>query len=463
MNAIHMGRVEPLTDHHSVLVIDDEESIRFFLEKTLGRSGYDVVTAADGEEGLQSFRTRRPDIVITDLKMPGLDGIGVLERVKTLAPEVPVVMITGFGTIENAVEAMKRGADDYLTKPFDGRAIRAVVKRILQRRETPEDAPAAELVGASPALDAVREQVAMLARTEVTVLIQGESGTGKELVAKAIHRASPKHDRPFVAVHCAAFPPTLLEAELFGHTAGAFTGAVRERTGLAARAADGTLFLDEVGDIPLPVQSKLLRLLQEREILPVGADETIPLRARVMAATHRDLAALIEDGAFREDLYYRLNVVPVHIPPLRERRQDIVALLDHFLAAANRAQDREVAGFSPEVIEVLSAYPWPGNVRELANLVERLVALKETGPVETADLPQELQSAPRSAPVTAAAGASVPFEAARRAFEREFFARLLGETRGNVSEAARRAGISRPNLYRRLKEAGLDPGEFKKG
>jgi len=452
-----------LKENHSVLVIDDEESIRFFLEKTLGRSGYDVAAAASGEEGLESFRARRPDLVITDLKMPGLDGIDVLERVKALAPETPVVMITGFGTIENAVEAMKRGAQDYLTKPFDSRTIRSVVQRILRDREAADDVSSAELVGTSPALEAIREQVAKLARSDVTVLIRGESGTGKELVAKAIHRASGQHDRPFVAVHCAAFPPTLLEAELFGHTAGAFTGAVRERTGLAARAGDGTLFLDEVGDIPLPVQSKLLRLLQEREILPVGADETIPLRARVMAATHRDLSTLIEEGAFREDLYYRLNVVPVEIPPLRARREDIGVLLDHFLAVANRAQGREVAGFTPEVLEVLTAYPWPGNVRELANLVERLVAMKEAGPVVASDLPSELRIAPSPRAVPSVVTAHLPFEEARRAFEREFFARLLGETRGNVSEAARRAGISRPNLYRRLKEAGIDPGAFKKG
>jgi DNA-binding NtrC family response regulator len=211
----------------------------------------------------------------------------------------------------------------------------------------------------------------------------------------------------------------------------------------------------------LPVQAKLLRLIQEREILPVGADETIALRARVMAATHRDLAALIESGTFREDLYYRLNVVPIALPPLRERRGDVALLLDHFLAAANRAQGREVDGFSPEVVEILSAYPWPGNVRELANLVERLVAMKESGPVETVDLPPELRSAPR--PLSAPVAAGLPFETARRAFEREFFARLLHETRGNVSEAARRAGISRPNLYRRLKETGLDPADFKKG
>jgi DNA-binding NtrC family response regulator len=443
----------------TILVIDDEESMRFFLTKTLDRSGYRVEAVASGEEGMERLAVLAPALVITDLKMPGMDGIAVLEGVKTASPETPVVMITGFGTIENAVEAMKRGAADYLTKPFDMRTIRLVVDRLVRPAE-PAGGEPPPLIGVSGVLEEVREQIRRVGPTDMTVLVHGESGTGKELVARAIHAAGPRGERPFVPVHCAALPPTLLEAELFGHTAGAFTGAVRDRVGFAARAADGTLFLDEVGDIPLPVQAKLLRLLQEREIQPLGAERSVPLRARVIAATHRDLSGMVEQGEFREDLYYRLNVVPIHLPPLRDRREDIPPLIAHFLTNANRSLGRDVPGFSREAMVALGAYRWPGNVRELANLVERLVAMREAGEVTLEDLPAELRADFEGVPLPPTAS-GLPFEAARRVFERDFFANLLEETAGNVSEAARRAGISRPNLYRRLKETGLDPGRFK--
>ncbi|MBN2491203.1 MAG: sigma-54-dependent Fis family transcriptional regulator [Planctomycetes bacterium] len=433
--------------------------MRFFLERALDRAGYRVEAVATGEEGVARLGALAPDLVITDLKMPGMDGVEVLERVKTASPRTPVVMITGFGTIAGAVDAMKRGAADYLTKPFDIRAIRLVVDRLARPAVAAPGAPP-QLVGVSLALAAVREQIRRVGPTDATVLVQGESGTGKELVARAIHAAGPRRGRPFVAVHCAALPPTLLEAELFGHAAGAFTGAVRAHVGFAARAADGTLFLDEVGDIALPVQAKLLRLLQEREIQPLGAEESVPLRARVAAATHRDLVAMIERGEFREDLYYRLAVIPIHLPPLRARREDVAPLVEHFLASSNRALGRAVPGFSREAMVALGAYRWPGNVRELSNLVERLVAMREGGEIGLEDLPAELRLDMGGAAVSPTAS-GLPFEAARRAFERDFFERLLEETAGNVSEAARRAGISRPNLYRRLKETGLDPGAFK--
>jgi len=447
-----------LSHKGTILVIDDEESMRFFLEKTLARSGYAVETASGGREGVARFEALRPDLTITDLKMPDLDGVEVLEHIKELDPGAVVVMITGFGTIQNAVEAMKRGAADYLTKPFDVRTIRAVVERVFPRASLGTADASPQLVGESRGLEEVRELVRKVGPGDVTVLLEGESGTGKELVARAIHAAGPRMDRPFVAVHCAALPPTLLEAELFGHTAGAFTGAIRDHTGMAIRAGDGTLFLDEVGDIPLPVQAKLLRLLQEKEILPLGSAETLPLRARIIAATHRNLKVLIECGEFREDLYYRLNVVPIVLPPLRDRPEDIGALLDHFLDRFNRAQGRDVSGIHPEARKILDAHAWPGNVRELSNLMERIVAMKEAGSVEVEDLPPDLSRHPTP---PAGLATHLPFEAARRTFEREFFERLLRETSGNVSEAARRAGISRPNLYRRMKETGLDPSAFK--
>jgi len=444
----------------TILVIDDEESMRFFLEKTLKRSGYVLETASSGREGIERFDAIRPDLVITDLKMPDLDGVEVLERIKERDPGAVVVMITGYGTIQNAVEAMKRGAADYLTKPFDTRTIRAVVERVFPHRMGGGGETAIQLIGTSAALTEVMKVVQKVGTTDVTVLLQGESGTGKELVARAIHATGGRQHRPFMAVHCAALPPTLLETELLGHTAGAFTGATRHHVGMAARAEDGTLFLDEVGDIPLPVQAKLLRLLQEREIQPIGASEIIPLRARVISATHRNLTTLIERGDFREDLFYRLNVVPITLPPLRERPEDIKPLLLHFLNRFNQAQGRNVSTFGPDALDILMAYVWPGNVRELSNLMERIVAMKEAGIVEVEDLPTALVATP---PFHAAPATHLPFEAARRTFEREFFEDLLQKTTGNVSEAARRAGISRPNLYRRLKEAGLDPGAFKKG
>ena len=442
----------------TILVIDDEESMRFFLEKTLARSGYAVETASGGREGIARFEALRPDLTLTDLKMPDLDGVEVLEHIKELDPGAVVVMITGFGTIQNAVEAMKRGAADYLTKPFDVRTIRAVVERVFPRPSEGGGNAAPLLIGKSRGLEAVKDLIRKVGPGDITVLLEGESGTGKEMVARAIHAAGKRAGRPLVAVHCAALPPTLLEAEVFGHSAGAFTGAVRDHRGLAARAEDGTLFLDEVGDIPLPVQAKLLRLLQEKEIRPLGAAEVLPLRARIIAATHRNLKSLIESGEFREDLYYRLNVVPIVLPPLRERPEDIGLLLDHFLDRFNRAQGRDVSGIHPEAMKILDAYAWPGNVRELSNLVERIVAMKESGCVDLEDLPPEMSRHPGRSSIRVN---HLPFEAARLTFERDFFERLLQETAGNVSEAARRAGISRPNLYRRLKEAGLDPGAFK--
>ena len=423
-----------------------------------------MATAEAGEAGLATFDRLVPDLVITDLKMPDLDGIQVLERIKTASPATPVIMITGFGTIPTAVEAMKRGAEDYLTKPFDASTIRAVVKRVLLRCREGEPVRPARLVGVSKAMGEVQTLLEKVARTDVTVLIHGESGTGKELVARALHAAGPRRDRPFVAVHCAALPPTLLEAELFRIRGGRLHRRGPGPHGFCGPGAeDGTLFLDEVGDIPLPVQTKLLRLLQEREIQPLGSDTVLALRAQVTAATHRDLKTLIEQGEFREDLYYRLNVVPVHLPPLRDRPEDVPPLLDHFLERANRTLGRTLPGFHPDVLARLQVYPWPGNVRELANLVERLVAMKEEGEITMADLPEELLQTGRTGNPPFRFPAHLPFEEARRTFERDFFARLLEETGGNVSKAARQAGISRPNLYRRLKEVGLDPGAFKKG
>ncbi len=430
-------------DPTRVLVIDDEESMRFFLERTLARSGYAVETAPDGEAGVEAARQHRPHVVVTDLKMPGIDGLEVLARIKAIDPTTAVVVVTAYATIDTAVNAMKHGAADYLTKPFDAKTIRAVVARVVP------DAPAVEpeLIGDSEPIRAIRDTVERLATSDATVLLRGESGTGKELVARLLHHVSPRATEPFVAVNCAALPPTLIEAELFGHVEGAFTGATRGRSGLAARAGGGTLFLDEIGDIPLPVQTKLLRVLQERAFTPIGGSDPIPLDARIVSATHRDLPALVEAGDFREDLYYRLNVVPIEVPPLRARTEDIPTLVAHFLARRDPAP-----ALTDAALDKLRSYAWPGNVRELANLVERLAATRAGETVDVADLPPELD---RPAPSTATPSVEQPFDDARRTFERDYFSRLLEATDGNISEAARRAGISRPNLYRRLDELGI--------
>lgn len=438
------------TDERRALVIDDEESIRFFLERTLAKSGWTVTTADDGESGVAAFESTKPHLVITDLKMPKLDGIGVLERIKQIDGDVPVVMVTGFGSIDTAVEAMKRGAADYLTKPFDVKTIRAVIQR-LAGRPTASPAAAPRLVGDGKKMTDLRERIDRIADSEAIVLLRGESGTGKEVVARVIHAGSPRAAGPFVAIHCAALPPQLLEAQLFGHEQGAFTGASRAHQGYAARAAGGTLLLDEVGDIPLPLQAKLLRVLQEREFTPLGSGTPRPLEARIIAATHRDLNQMVEVGDFREDLLYRLDVVRLEVPPLRARREDIPSLVEHFIGLAPGA---DAPRFTTEALDALGRYGWPGNVRELHNLVERFAALKPGADVAVDDLPPEIQGAHQREVETSSG--SLPFEAARDAFERDYFERLLAETDGNVSEAARRAGISRPNLYRRLDRLGLE-------
>jgi two-component system response regulator AtoC len=475
------------SDPKRVLIADDEINIRRVLEAILRRDGYDVVTAANGLEALAGM-TRGVHTVITDLKMPGLDGMGLLRKLSAEYPDVPVVMITAHGSVENAVEAVKLGAFDYIEKPFDQEQIRQVVDKALRthafsrrdaRLEEPVGRGRFRLVGESPAIRQVYGVIEKVADTPSTVLITGESGTGKELIARALHEYSSRHSGPFIKINCAAIPKTLMESELFGYEKGAFTGAVGAKPGRFELAHAGTLFLDEIGEIPVEMQVKLLRVLQESEFERVGGIKTIKVDVRLVAATNRDLHAEVAAAAFREDLYYRLNVVPIHLPPLRERREDIPLLVDHFMAKFNERLKKQFSGIEPEGIERLVSYNWPGNIRELENVIERTMLFGDGPAIRALDLPGELMgtsnqpvaveervSSSFSLPALAAA-ASLPIgaeavsslkEAVRvetERVERELIQRALDETGGNVTQAARKLKISRKSLQTKMKELGL--------
>ncbi|MBN2575142.1 MAG: sigma-54-dependent Fis family transcriptional regulator [Deltaproteobacteria bacterium] len=483
-----------------VLIADDELNIRRVLEAILQREGYEVVTAANGEEALAGM-TRDINTVITDLKMPGLDGMGLLKRLSVDFPDVPVVMITAHGSVESAVEAVKLGAFDYVEKPFDQEQIRQIVAKalrthMLSRRDArPEDVQVRgrfRLVGESAAIRQVFQVVDKVADTPSTVLLTGESGTGKELVARALHDFSSRASGPFIKINCAAIPKTLMESELFGYEKGAFTGAVGSKPGRFELAHGGSLFLDEIGEIPIEMQVKLLRVLQESEFERVGGIKTIKVDVRLVTATNRDLAAEITTGGFRDDLYYRLNVVPIHLPPLRERREDIPLLVEHFIARFNDRLRKQIAGAEPEAIERLVSHGWPGNIRELENVIERTMLFCEGPQIRVTDLPGELAAPPQGAlpqvapqeerpPSAAASSGALPAQAAApipsvsavppvgeevgslkeavraetERVERELIQRALDETGGNITKAARKLQISRKSLQTKMKELGL--------
>jgi DNA-binding NtrC family response regulator len=470
------------SDVKRVLVADDELNMRRVLEAILRREGYDVITAANGLEALGGMKA---DVhtVITDLKMPGLDGMGLLRRLSAEYPDVPVVMITAHGSVENAVEAVKLGAFDYLEKPFEQEQIRQVVAKAintyaLSRRDARPEEPAGtgtgrfRLVGQSPAIRQIFAVVEKVANTPSTVLITGESGTGKELIARALHENSSRHGGPFIKINCAAIPKTLMESELFGYDKGAFTGAVGAKPGRFELAHGGTLFLDEIGEIPVEMQVKLLRVLQESEFERVGGIKTIKVDVRLVTATNRDLQQEIGAGAFREDLFYRLNVVPIHIPPLRERREDIPLLVEHFRTKFNDRLKKQITGVAPDAVERLVSHNWPGNIRELENLMERTMLFCEGPEILASDLPPEVAGAPAVAAAAAAAGpapAAVTLDETTRPtgslkeavraeterVERELIQRALDETSGNVTQAARKLKISRKSLQTKMKELGL--------
>ena len=459
----------------SMLVVDDDSGSSGLLREVFVQEGYEVVVASSGAEALRLAAERPFDIVLSDVQMPDIDGIEVLRRLRSIAPDLSVILVTAYGTIETAIRALHEGAIDYVRKPFKLDEVRLCVGRAMERRKLrhaakqgPSAAAPAEpgrarpIIGSHPGMVELFKLVSRVAGTKSSVLIVGESGTGKELIARTIHEASPRRDRPFVAVNCTSLSETLLESELFGHVKGAFTGAIERRPGLFLEANRGTVFLDEVGDMSVSMQAKLLRVLQEQEVKPVGGAETIPVDVRVVAATHRDLEALVRSGAFREDLYYRLHVVALLVPPLRERREDIPVLAGHFLREYAARANRQLSGFSSAAMKAMLAHSWPGNVRELENVVERAVALAPGPTVEEGDLPAKLAASPSPAPNSRPGRNRPTLDETVR--DQVFGA--LEQAHGNKSEAARTLGIPRRTLYRMLEryaEAGHHPNMGQSG
>jgi two-component system response regulator GlrR len=441
----------------TVLVVDDDPDLLKLLAMRLGAAGYGVQTAESGERALAALAVSRPDVVVTDLKMGGMDGLALFEAIQKTAPTLPVIILTAHGTIPDAVDATRRGVFGFLPKPFEGRELLAQVEQALRLSSAAAAAVdgddwRAGIVTASPQMEDLLRQARLVAQSEASVLIVGASGTGKELLARAIHEASKRRAAPFVAVNCAAIPEALLESELFGHRKGAFTGAMYDHKGLFQSAEGGTVFLDEIGDMPLALQVKLLRALQEREVRPVGAAQSVPVDVRIISATHRVLEERVKRGEFREDLYYRLNVVSFAIPPLAERPEDIVPLARHFLTATAKRYGKDVRALAPEALELLVGAPWPGNVRQLANVLEQAVALS-TSPIVPATL---VAGALKAEP----AGLT-PLDEAKRAFERDYLIRILRITKGNVSRAARLAHRNRTEFYKLLERHQLQPAMFK--
>ena len=442
----------------TILVIDDDASLRRVLEFTLQDEGYDVITAASGEEGLERFAREKPAIVITDVRMPGIDGYQVLKSVKARSPSTVVIILTAFGVLEEAVEAMKQGAHDYLTKPFDRQTLKTAVGRALAtsaRRDRADSLSSAErkvkvLLGESPAVKRVLAVVERVADTEATVLITGESGTGKELVANRLHEMSSRRDGPFVAVNCAAIARELLESELFGHVKGAFTGAVRDKQGKFQTARGGTLFLDEIGELPYELQPKLLRALQERVVDPVGATQPVRLDVRLVAATNRDLESAVAEGTFRQDLFYRLSVIPIEMPPLRECREDIPLLARHFFALYGGSS----VILADDAMEALCAYDWPGNVRELENTIERLVIVRNADRITAGDLPEKIRAGGQSSQgIVQLPPEGYPLEK----LERDIVIQALERNNWNQTAAARFLSIPRHVLIYRMEKYGIIP------
>jgi len=443
-----------------VLIVDDEANARTALAEILGDEGYSTETASDGLKALELLEAFDPDVVLTDLKMPGLDGIGLLERARMRAPNAAFVVMTAFGTISTAVEAIKKGAENYITKPLDLDALSAVVERALEksrlRRETTQLRRQLQdrfsfdrILGNHPSMQRVLKMVAQVAPSRATALIQGESGTGKELIASAIHHNSPRADGPFVRLNCAALAETLLESELFGHERGAFTGATNRREGKFKHADGGTLFLDEVSEISPGVQVKLLRFLQEREFERVGGNDTLTVDVRVVAATNSDLKEAVRVGTFREDLYYRLNVVQLDIPPLRARRSDIPLLAHHFLNRYAEENARDLCGFTDEALRAMMVYPWPGNVRELENAVERAVVMTEKDVIDVDDLPSTAGVGEGGDVGLLVPGMSLD------ELEKMAILQTLEAVGGSTLKASQMLGVSRRKIQYRLKEWGL--------
>ncbi|BAP88295.1 two component, sigma54 specific, Fis family transcriptional regulator [Burkholderiales bacterium GJ-E10] len=445
----------------NLLLVDDDPDLLKLLSMRLTAAGHRVTVADSAEAALTQISLARPQLVISDVRLPGRDGLALFDEIHARYPALPVILLTAHGTIPDAVEATARGVFSYLTKPFDGKALLDKVDAALAMA-TPatlvpetggeDEAWRSEIVSRSNCMADLLAEVRMIAASDARVLITGESGTGKELVARAIHRASPRAAQPFVGVNCGAIPESLLESELFGHVKGAFSGAVGSHRGLFVAADGGTLFLDEIGDMPMPLQVKLLRVLQEGSVRPVGATQAVPVDVRVISATHRDLEVAMAEGQFREDLYYRLNVVSLRVPTLAERREDIALLANHFLLRLGEKYGKRVTGFAPDAIKALTTARWPGNVRQLHNVVEQVCALSTT-PLIPLSLVQRALRTPSMEVLT--------YAQARERFERDYLVGLLKLTDGNVADAARLADRNRTEFYRLLQRHNLTAGQFR--
>jgi two-component system response regulator GlrR len=440
----------------NVLLVDDDKDLLQLISMRLSAAGYRVTAVPSGEAALASLAVAPPQVVITDLRMHGMDGMALFDAIHRDAPSLPVVILTAHGTIPEAVAATRRGVFSFLTKPFEPKVLLETVADALRLSAAPSgdvEDWRAELITRSAAMEALLSQARRVAASDASVCIFGASGTGKELLARAIHNASRRGEAPFIAVNCGAIPEGLLESELFGHKKGSFTGATQDRRGLFQAATGGTLFLDEVGDMPMPLQVKLLRSLEDRVIRPVGSNEAISVDVRIVSATHRNLPERIANGEFREDLYYRLNVVKLEVPALAERREDRPLLAGHFLSRLAQRYERRRLAFSPEAMELMVSASWPGNVRQLLNVVERTVALTPTEVIPASLVRQALEAGDSTL---------VPLDEARKAFERDYLVRILKITGGNMTQASRLAGRNRTEFYRLLERHSLEPAMFKK-
>ena len=433
----------------NILVVDDEKSQREILEMILSGEGYDVTTAASGEAALKFARDRRFDLALTDLKMTGMDGIELLQQLLAYDSSIIVILLTAHGSIESAKEALRRGAFDYLEKPYDKAGLLETINRALDRL----DAIDSDIISASPKMETVKKMILKVARSNSTVLIRGESGTGKELIARAVHNQSPRATEMFQAVNCAAINENLLESELFGHEKGSFTGAHAEKKGLFEIADRGTLFLDEIAELDVGIQAKLLRALQERKIRRVGGTHEINMDVRVIAATNRDLRAMVADGRFRDDLYYRINVLSIDVPPLRERRDDIPVLIDYFLKKHTRNTSRLVSGLTAETRKLMNEYTWPGNVRQLESAIERAILLSEGDLITLEDLPTEVRQevGPASEGAFKLPAEGINFEDV----ERNLITQAMEQTDYNITKAAKLLGLTFRTLQYRLEKFGI--------
>ena len=448
-----------------ILVVDDDRNLLELLKMRLESSNYEVTTTINEEEAIKAVKSQVFDLSLVDLQLLNQDGISLMEEFHLILPDMPVIILTAYGSIENAVEAMKRGAYSYLTKPFDHQDLLLQIERALENRRLnieikrlkgllEERYDFTNIVARSEKMKKVLEMVSQIAKTESTVYIHGESGTGKELIAKAIHLASERKNKLFVAINCAALPEALMESELFGHEKGSFTGAVRSTKGLFTQAHEGTIFLDEIGDMPLSIQAKLLRALQERQFYPIGSEKPMEVDVRVIVATQKDLEGQVKQGLFREDLFYRIHVIPIYLPPLRERKEDIPLLVDYFLKKFIEQTKKELKGLTPQALQKLMLHEWPGNVRELENTIEYAVVMTQKDTITEDFILQTKGTLPQE-PLK-------PLKEARDAYEKGYLIHLLEICEGNVSMASKLAGKYRADFYDLLKKHGLKTEDFKK-